>query len=111
MFTPQQIAEAIDDSDCAGVRDAVGALVFPTRPDLTGRLAKMPFGGGTAKSRRDVRARADAIVLYREMGVKDPRVRAAVICKLYFDDEDPPPQVSNSSSLILIPNNNKESVF
>lgn len=82
MIDPQRLADAIDDAECSGTMEAVGALLFATHPERAARLVDMPFGE-QGKPQHHMRARADVLMMIQEMGIDDARLQRHVIATLY----------------------------
>lgn len=90
MLSPQdqqQLADALDEARCSDTCAALGALVFQTRPDLTARLATMPFNGKPQKTQTRIRARADVLMMINEMGIEDQRLQRCVVAKLHYSEK------------------------
>jgi hypothetical protein len=83
VFSPQQLAAALEQADVDGTAAALGALVFDSHPALAAQLAATAFGGALSKPQKQARARADALLMFQELGVTDYRTRSDCLALLY----------------------------
>jgi len=110
MFTPQRLAEALEDSKCAGNMGPVATLLRPTHPEIADRLQHEPFGGKLTQPQIHVHARADVLMIHLHLKEEDKILQQACVEEIYYGGKFSLQAIRLATGSGLLPNINTKAL-